>query len=73
MVTTPPGGAVELIAYAHSVDFGAKGHGNLVELASLQHHVAGQVGRSVGRLVMIIKSAHVYETEEDYVRGILES
>ncbi len=35
-----PDGAVELIAYAHSIDFGAKGYGNLVELASLQHHVA---------------------------------
>jgi len=25
---------VELVAYAHSIDFGAKGYGNLVELAS---------------------------------------
>ena len=66
-----PGGAVELVAYAHSIDFGAKGYGNLVELASLQHHVAGQLGVSAGRLLMIVKSAHVYQTEEDYVRGIL--
>ena len=43
-----PGGAVELIAYAHSIDFGAKGYGNLVELASLQQHVAGQLGRPDG-------------------------
>jgi hypothetical protein len=26
-----PGGAVELVVYAHSIDFGAKGYGNLVE------------------------------------------
>ena len=39
-----PGGAVELVGYAHSIDFGAKGYGNLVELAWLQHHVAGQLG-----------------------------
>ena len=64
-------GAVELVVYAHSIDFGAKGYGNLVELASLQHHVAGRLGVLVGRLVMIVKSAHVYQTEETYVRGIL--
>jgi hypothetical protein len=41
-----PGGAVELVGYAHSIDFGAKGYGNLVELAALQQHVAGQLGRA---------------------------
>ncbi len=66
-----PDGAVELIAYAHSIDFGAKGYGNLVELASLQQHVAGQLGRPAGRLLMIVKSAHVYETERDYLLGVL--
>ena len=66
-----PNGAVELVAYAHSIDFGAKGYGNLVELASLQHHVGDELGVPVGRLVMIIKSAHVYDTELDYIRGVL--
>lgn len=66
-----PGGAVELVVYAHSIDFGAKGYGNLVELASLQHHVAGELGVPVGRLVMIVKSAHVYDTELTYVRDVL--
>ncbi len=67
-----PGGAVELVAYAHSIDFGAKGYGNLVELAGLQHHVAGRLGVPVGRLVMIVKSAHVYaDRGRPYVRGIL--
>jgi thymidylate synthase len=66
-----PGGAVELVAYAHSIDFGAKGYGNLVELASMQRYVAGQLGVPAGRLVMTVKSAHVYQTEEAYVRGIL--
>jgi thymidylate synthase len=66
-----PGGAVELVVYAHSIDFGAKGYGNLVELASLQHHVADALGVPVGRLVMIVKSAHVYETELDYIRRVL--
>ena len=66
-----PDGAVELVGYAHSIDFGAKGYGNLVELASLQQHVAGQLGRPAGRLLMVVKSAHVYETERAYVLGVL--
>jgi thymidylate synthase len=66
-----PGGAVELTSYAHSIDFGAKGHGNLVELAWLQHHVADALGRPTGRLLMTVKSAHVYQTEFGYLRGVL--
>ena len=67
-----PDGAVELVAYAHSIDFGAKGYGNLVELAALQHHVAGQLGRPAGRLLMMVKSAHVYETERAYILDVLD-
>ena len=66
-----PGGAVELVGYAHSIDFGAKGYGNLVELAWLQRHVAAELGRSTGHLLMVVKSAHVYQTEFGYVRGVL--
>jgi thymidylate synthase len=66
-----PGGAVELVVYAHSIDFGAKGYGNLVELAALQHHVAEALGRPVGRLLMTVKSAHVYDTEVGYVDRLL--
>jgi thymidylate synthase len=66
-----PDGVVELVVYAHSIDFGAKGYGNLVELASLQRHVARALERPVGRLLMIVKSAHVYETELAYVNRVL--
>ncbi len=66
-----PDGAVELVVYAHSIDFGAKGYGNLVELASLQREVADALGVPVGRLVMVVKSAHVYETELEYIKGVL--
>jgi thymidylate synthase len=66
-----PGGAVELVVYAHSIDFGAKGYANLVELASLQRHVADALGRPAGRLLLIVKSAHVYETELAYIRRVL--
>jgi thymidylate synthase len=64
-------GALEQVVYAHSIDFGAKGYGNLVELAWLQQHVAAELGLPVGRLDFIIKSAHVYETEFDYMNSVL--
>jgi len=66
-----PGGAVELVAYCHSIDFGAKGYGNLAELAALQGLVAGELGRPAGRLIMVVKSAHVYATESEYLRKVL--
>jgi thymidylate synthase len=64
-------GAIELGVYAHSIDFGAKGYGNLTELALLQHRVADALDRSVGALRFIIKSAHIYETERAQMLGIL--
>jgi thymidylate synthase len=65
------GGAVELVVYAHSIDFGAKGYGNLTELAILQHQVADALDLPVGELRFIVKSAHVYETERAEMQGIL--
>jgi thymidylate synthase len=56
-------GPLELVVYAHSLDFGKKAYGNLVELARLQHEVARAVGCTVGSLVVHAKSAHVYEPE----------
>lgn len=58
-----PAGELELVVYAHSLDFGKKAYGDLVELARLQELVAGRLGRQVGRLVVHAKSAHVYEPE----------
>lgn len=64
-------GAVHLIVYAHSIDFGAKGYGNLTELSILHHRVADALHRPVGPLRFIIKSAHVYDTERAYMHGVL--
>ncbi len=58
-----PDGRVELVVYAHSLDFCKKAYGNLVELAILQAQVAGQLGRPVGQLIIHVKSAHIYEPE----------
>ena len=58
-----PDGPVELVVYAHGLDFGKKAYGNLVELAHLQERVAAAVEAPVGRLVIHVKTAHVYEPE----------
>jgi thymidylate synthase len=64
-------GALELLVYAHSLDFGKKAYGNLVELARLQHRVAGELGIAPGRLVIHVKSAHVYESERDLMARLI--
>jgi thymidylate synthase len=62
--------SLELVVYAHSLDFGKKAYGNLVELARLQHEVAGALGAPVGRLLIYTKSAHVYEPEFETMRRL---
>ena len=61
---------LELVVYAHSLDFGKKAYGNLVELARLQDEVATAVAAPVGRLVIHAKSAHVYEPELETMRRL---
>jgi thymidylate synthase len=64
-------GRLQLAVYAHGIDFGTKGYANLVELAALQAVVAAAIGAEVGSLTMTVKSAHVYDTELELMRGIL--
>ena len=64
-------GAVQLVVYAHSIDFGAKGYANLLELAVIQHQVAAELDREVGTLTMIVKSAHVYDSDAAYLTEVL--
>jgi thymidylate synthase len=66
-------GALHLVVYAHSIDFGAKGYANLLELAVIQHQVAQGLDRSVGTLTMIVKSAHVYDSDADYMKSVLKN
>ena len=63
-------GKLQLAVYAHSIDFGAKGYANLVELAALQTRVAGDLGVGVGTLTMTVKSAHIYQTELGLMRRL---
>jgi len=62
---------LHLVVYAHSIDFGAKGYGNLVELAHLLHVVSSGTDVPVGTLQMIVKSAHVYESDDAEMARIL--
>jgi thymidylate synthase len=66
-----PDGRVELVVYAHSLDFGKKAYGNLVELAALQERVAQELELPVGRLLVHAKSAHVYEPELETMAGLV--
>ncbi len=66
------GGALNLVAYCHSIDFGTKGFLNLVELAQLQRAVADGVGSPVGELTVFVKSAHVYDVDLEPIRAVLE-
>jgi thymidylate synthase len=68
-----PDGVLELVVYAHSLDFGKKAYGNLVELSHLQEHVAGELACPVGRLVVHAKSAHVYEPEWELMARLVEA
>jgi len=64
---------LELIVYAHSLDFGKKAYGNLVELATLQKTVAEKVGYPVGKLIIYVKTAHIYEPEWDYMHDLIRN
>jgi thymidylate synthase len=64
-------GGVELVVYAHGLDFGRKAYGNLVELARLQEHVARELGAAVGPLVVHVKTAHIYEPEWSAMAGLV--
>jgi thymidylate synthase len=62
-----------LVVYAHSIDFGTKGYANLVELAHLQKEVADQLEIEMGSLTMIVKSAHVYESNIDRLSELIRT
>lgn len=68
-----PSDSLELVVYAHSLDFGKKAYGNLVELAGLQAMVADQIGRPVGKLIIHAKSVHIYEPEWDYMTNLVRT
>ena len=67
-----PSGELELVVYAHSLDFGKKAYGNLVELVRIQEHVAKELGTEPGRLIVHAKSAHIYEAEWELMASLAD-
>ena len=65
------GDQLAAIVYAHSIDFGTKGYGNLVELAHLMERIAAPLDLAVGQLDFVVKSAHIYEPELEPMRATL--
>jgi thymidylate synthase len=61
-------GRLDSMAYAHSIDFGTKGYGNLVELADLMERIAAALDLRVGHLDFIVKSAHIYVPDIEAMR-----
>jgi thymidylate synthase len=68
-----PQQALDLVVYAHSLDFGKKAYGNLVELACLQKIVADGLGRPVGQFVLHVKTAHIYEPEFEFMQRLVRN
>lgn len=66
-----PDAALELVVTAHSIDFGTKGYGNLVQLAAIQTEVALALSAPVGRLDVQIKSAHISHPELERMRQVV--
>jgi thymidylate synthase len=64
-------GRLELVVYAHSIDFGKKGFANLVQLAELQNYVAKRLTKPEGKLTMIVKTAHIYAPEVDHMTSVV--
>ena len=68
-----PAERLELVVYAHSLDFGKKAYGNLIELATLQQVVADQLQRPMGQLVVHAKSVHIYAPECEPMRRLIQA
>ncbi len=64
---------LELIVYAHGLDFGKKAYGNLIELATLQKTVAEKVDCPVGKLIIYVKTAHIYKPEWDDMNDLIRN
>lgn len=67
------GGRLDAMVYAHSIDFGTKGYGNLVEISFLMERIAEAIGREVGQLDLLVKSAHIYAPDLPRMRDALHT
>lgn len=64
-------GQLNMTAYCRALDFGCKAYVNLVMLHLIQQDIAGKVGVSCGKLMLLVKSAHFYMRDREKVLAIL--
>ena len=65
------GGKLNMTAYCRALDFGCKAYANLVMLYLIQKEITEKVGMEIGRMTLIVKSAHFYLRDEEKVMKIL--
>ena len=59
------GGKLNMTAYCRALDFGCKAYANLVMLYLIQKEITEKVGMEIGRMTLIVKSAHFYLRDEE--------
>ena len=69
-ISGSPTGASNWSSLPTASTSGKRGTRNLVELAELQHRVAHGLQVPVGRLLMGVKSAHIYDPEIEAMRAM---
>ena len=65
------GGKLNMTAYCRALDFGCKAYANLVMLYLIQKEITEKAGMEIGRMTLIVKSAHFYLRDEEKVMKIL--
>ena len=65
------GGKLNMTAYCRALDFGCKAYANLVMLYLIQKEITEKVGMEIGRMTLIVKSAHFYLRDEEKAMKIL--
>jgi thymidylate synthase len=66
-------GSLDLYVYCRSLDFGKKAYGNLVCLAEIQRNTSEALNFAIGRMFLVVKSAHIYKEDRVGMTVLTES
>lgn len=64
---------LNLYVYSRGLDFGNKAYGNMICIADILKLVAEKTNMDVGKITFICKSIHIYNTEYDEIKNIINS
>jgi thymidylate synthase len=62
-----------LTAFFRSQDIGKKFYADILSLGKIQNEVASKIGIASGNVKIFISSAHIYETEFEKLKGLIDS